>query len=357
MTDHDDGRHQARRGHILDTRILLLYAQNQQDHQPISVTDSSLRAVSLLVTLRQDIFISFLTRTPPPPSPLADDHHYHHHHLLPGIASSSYDRRQSNSNDVENRRLHEASETNNNGQHPVVVDDDYTHAAHVITLTADVLTACHGSGRMSIETWRRLHARLAAWERAKPPSFRPVRYERAATASSLTSATTTPSSSVGGGGVGEGGGGGGVACNGCGGGGGGGKGEGQQQQQPPRFFPRIWFANDCHIGAQLYSDVCRILLLVHDPSLPTLGLDRAKATQRVDGKVRGYVRRMCGVAVSHPNCQPAASVTGMVIAMCGDRFTDREEQEELLRIIEKSEAHLTWPYLKAGEQLRTYWGR
>ena len=39
-------------------------------------------------------------------------------------------------------------------------------------------------------------------------------------------------------------------------------------------------------------------------------------TQRVDGKVRGYVRRMCGVAVSHPNCQPAASVTGMVIAMC-----------------------------------------
>ncbi|KAK0664273.1 hypothetical protein DIS24_g690 [Lasiodiplodia hormozganensis] len=314
MTDHDDGRHQARRGHILDTRILLLYAQNQQDHQPISVTDSSLRAVSLLVTLRQDIFISFLTRTPPPPSPLAEDHHYHHH-LLPGISPSSYDHRRpsNNNNDVENRRrLHESSDTI---AAPVVVDDDYTHAAHVITLTADVLTACHGSGRMSIETWRRLHARLAAWEQAKPPSFRPVRYERAATASSLTSATTTPSSSVGGGGVGEGGGGGGVACNGCGGGGGGGKGEGQQQQQP-RFFPRIWFANDCHIGAQLYSDVCRILLLVHDPSLPTLGLDRAKATQRVDGKVRGYVRRMCGVAVSHPNCQPAASVTGMVIAMC-----------------------------------------
>lgn len=227
--DHDDGRHQARRGHILDTRILLLYAQNQQDHQIISVTDSSLRAVSLLVTLRQDIFISFLTRTPPPPSPLADDHH----HLLPGISSSSYDHHQPNSNNVESRRLRESAEPNN-GQHVAaapIVDDDYTHAAHIITLTADVLTACHSSGRMSIETWRRLHARLTAWERAKPPSFRPVRYERAATASSV-------------GGVG-GEGGGGVACNGCGGGGGGGGGK-AEGQQPPRFFPRIWFANDCH---------------------------------------------------------------------------------------------------------------
>lgn len=36
----------------------------------------------------------------------------------------------------------------------------------------------------------------------------------------------------------------------------------------------------------------------------------------VDEKVKQYVRRMCGVALSHPQSQPAISITGMVIAMC-----------------------------------------
>lgn len=70
------------------------------------------------------------------------------------------------------------------------------------------------------------------------------------------------------------------------------------------------------VGAQLYSDVCCILLLVHDPCLPALGLDREVAVRRIDERVRGYVRRMCGVAVSHAQNQPATSITGMVIAMC-----------------------------------------
>lgn len=70
------------------------------------------------------------------------------------------------------------------------------------------------------------------------------------------------------------------------------------------------------VGAQLYSDVCRILLLAHDPRVPALGLDRGSAARGVDERIRGYVRRMCGVAVSHPQCQSATSVTGMVIAMC-----------------------------------------
>lgn len=75
-------------------------------------------------------------------------------------------------------------------------------------------------------------------------------------------------------------------------------------------------ADDWTVGAQLYSDVCRILLLVHDPHLPSLGLDRGNTVRYVDEKVKQYVRRMCGVALSHPQSQPAISITGMVIAMC-----------------------------------------
>ncbi|KAF2142693.1 uncharacterized protein K452DRAFT_270538 [Aplosporella prunicola CBS 121167] len=242
-------------GHILGTHILLRAKEN--------TTDSSLRAASLQVALRQEIFISFLTRTPIPP--LAD--------------YLNIDRTTSPT-------------------------DDYTWAVRMIAFTADVLSFCYGHSGRDTGSWQRLNDYLEEWTRCKPQSFRPIHYER----------------------------------KGCG------------------YFPKIWFANDCHIGAQLYSDVCRILLLVHDPRMPSLGLDRSIAMKRVDNRVRHYVRRMCGVAISHPQVQPAASVTGMVIAMCGDRFSEKDEQQQLLHILKQSEAHLTWPHLKTHERLSQYWG-
>lgn len=39
----------------------------------------------------------------------------------------------------------------------------------------------------------------------------------------------------------------------------------------------------------------------------------------------------------------------------GDRFEEREDQDQLLSILERSEAHLTWPHLRAHEQLSRYW--
>ncbi|KAL1632399.1 hypothetical protein SLS56_003641 [Neofusicoccum ribis] len=120
------------RGHILGTHILL---RAQETPSPTS----SLRAASLLVALRQEIFISFFTRTAV--QPLAD--------YLPISRSSS------TSPD----------------------DSDYAWAVRAIALAADALTFCHGQAGKSVEGWQALRARLDAWQRGKPPSFAPVRHE------------------------------------------------------------------------------------------------------------------------------------------------------------------------------------
>ncbi|GME26688.1 arca-like protein [Neofusicoccum parvum] len=122
------------RGHILGTHILL---RAQETPSPTS----SLRAASLLVALRQEIFISFFTRTAV--QPLAD--------YLPISRSSS----SSASPD----------------------DSDYAWAVRAIALAADALTFCHGQAGKSVEGWQALRARLDAWQRGKPPSFAPVRHE------------------------------------------------------------------------------------------------------------------------------------------------------------------------------------
>ncbi|OJD32327.1 arca-like protein [Diplodia corticola] len=188
MSDVDD--HRQNRGHILGTHILLRAREE-------IARDSGLRIASLLVTLRQEIFISFLTRTPV--QPLANFLHL---------------------------------------DRTTAPADDDTWAARVIALSADIVTFCYGPGGRSAEEWQRLHDHLERWEREKPLWFRPVLYVK----------------------------------------------EGDSGGP----FPKIWFSNDSHIGAQLYSDVCRILLLVHDPSLPALGLDREIAVRHMDERVRGW---------------------------------------------------------------------
>ena len=40
----------------------------------------------------------------------------------------------------------------------------------------------------------------------------------------------------------------------------------------------------------------------------------------------------------------------------GERFTERAEQEALIKLMENAEAHVVWPCLRATERLKNAWG-
>jgi hypothetical protein len=67
----------------------------------------------------------------------------------------------------------------------------------MIAHTADTLNYCNGSGTKTHSQWRKLWEYLETWEKATPPSFRPV-FEEAS------------------------------------------------DPENGKIFPDIWFANDCH---------------------------------------------------------------------------------------------------------------
>lgn len=90
------------------------------------------------MTLRQEIFISFLTRTPV--QPLAD--------FLP----------------IDRTATSPA--------------DDYTWAVRAIALASDVVTFCYGPDGRNVETWNRLREYLEDWERGRPASFGPLCYAK-----------------------------------------------------------------------------------------------------------------------------------------------------------------------------------
>ncbi|KAM0545315.1 hypothetical protein ACHAPJ_011387 [Fusarium lateritium] len=243
-------------GHTLGVNIFTM----SQD--PLYSNHSLCRA-SLLIAIRQEIFISFNTRKPP--QPLAQ---------RCGIVKS------------------------------IDPADDYTWAWRIIIHTEAVLSSVYGETTQSIEEWDELSRYLDDWERYRPPSFNPV----------------------------------------------------WSSEGSDRFFPEVIFANDFHVAGQQYADICRILLVAHDPRILSLGLDRLEFSRSLDVKIRQLVRNLCGIATSNTKHQPALFTAGMAVAACGDWFTSREEQEQLIEVVRAAEAHMGWAFLKQQERLCELWG-
>lgn len=62
------------------------------------------------------------------------------------------------------------------------------------------------------------------------------------------------------------------------------------------------------------------------------------------------------MAVSNPNTAPNWVTASMAVVMCGERFTDRAEQEALLGILEVTERGNAWPTGTAARTLQETWG-
>ncbi|OQD87457.1 hypothetical protein PENSOL_c077G02280 [Penicillium solitum] len=121
-------------------------------------------------------------------------------------------------------------------------------------------------------------------------------------------------------------------------------------------FPELWYLNNCHIAGLQFLDLARILLTVYNPRLPRLGTGQRTAMRSVDRKVRAIVLRICGIAYSNQHSPPGLVIASTAIGMCGDRFTDRLEQEALLEVLLKVQDEHAYATLRTREQLKEAWG-
>lgn len=185
--------------------------------------------------------------------------------------------------------------------------DDWTWTWRMLAHTADTLLYCNGNGAKSLQRWMELVEYLDVWENAVPTSFRPFYYEKS-------------------------------------------------EPMSGKMFPEMLFANDCHAAGHQYMSMSRIILLAHDPQVALLGPDRLTALQERDAQIKDQVLKICGIAVSNKQFIPVAFAAGVTVGMCGERFTEREEQEALMQILEKTEEHVAWQSLRASERLKRCWG-
>lgn len=199
---------------------------------------------------------------------------------------------------------------------------DVTWTCRIMSHAAQITNYAYSIEPRTKALWDELWLYLEKWDQAKPASFRPLyqssREESGATPPSTSTFIVRPARPVG-------------------------------------KFPEIYFLDDCPVAAQQYFEICKMILLAHDPRTPGLGVGRTEYVRAQEERIRESVRTICGIWLSNPEYAPARALAGLAIGMAGELFTDVFETVQLLDIITEAELHVGWPCLKVSPRLRSFW--
>ncbi|KAI1751344.1 hypothetical protein F4782DRAFT_192122 [Xylaria castorea] len=183
--------------------------------------------------------------------------------------------------------------------------EDYTWSNRAIILLADILNACFGDCPLTSQRWTALNDAAESWTRARPPSFNPFFYREV-------------------------------------------KGSGS--------FPEIWHGSSCHILGIQHHLLAQLFLVQFDPSIPRVGTNRRAAMRTMTQRIEALMRKLCGLGISNQWTPPAMFTACIGIAMFGDHFSERSDQEALAEFLRKTETAHARPTAVIQQQLMKAWG-
>lgn len=82
---------------------------------------------------------------------------------------------------------------------------------------------------------------------------------------------------------------------------------------------------------------------------------RGALHRKTEAQVRTIVLCLCGIASNHPRCQPALVNAVIAITLYGEYFTNQEERDALLVIMNQTMEIHAWPMRKAYQSLQRQW--
>ncbi|KAI4654727.1 uncharacterized protein J4E78_006904 [Alternaria triticimaculans] len=185
--------------------------------------------------------------------------------------------------------------------------NDSIWATRTIAHLGDVSNFVFGEGRNSIARYNQLMDENRSWTQCRPDSFDPYYFR-------------------------------------------------QDRDGSGRNFPDIRFHQKTHVMGTQYNLLAHMLLIVHDPTIPQLGPAHKASRAIVDRTVQDNVRTLCGVAQSNSKWFPCKFVACFAIALVGDRFTIREDQEQLRDLWYACERSHGFPPTATINQLEESWG-
>jgi hypothetical protein len=89
---------------------------------------------------------------------------------------------------------------------------------------------------------------------------------------------------------------------------------------------------------------------------PMISRNANRATHRkAEAEVRSIVLEICGIALCHRQIQPALVNAVIAITLYGEYFTDPEDRDALVGIINMTSDIRAWSMRKPYERLKQQW--
>ncbi|KAK6223252.1 hypothetical protein LQW54_000369 [Pestalotiopsis sp. IQ-011] len=183
--------------------------------------------------------------------------------------------------------------------------DDYSWSNRAVVNLAEVLNFCFSETPRPNTRWTYLNEQCVRWEEMRPPSFEPFYYKEP--------------------GAGD-------------------------------AFPQIWYHSSCHVVGIQHHILAQLLLAQFDPAIPKVGTKRATAVKAIAKRVDHLMRQICGIGSCNQWTPPALFTASMGIAMFGDQFEQRADQEAMLDVLKKTERNHARPTKAIQQQLVRVWG-
>ncbi|VUC33491.1 unnamed protein product [Clonostachys rosea] len=185
--------------------------------------------------------------------------------------------------------------------------DDDTWANRIIVHCAEVMNYCFGNGDRNMVEYQALVDYDQGWLRARPVSWLPIAYS-------------------------------------------------EPLESHHEVFPNILYLNHAIVIGIAHSIYARLLLMCHDDRGPRVGPSARISRKRIDDNIRMQLRELCGIALSNVATRPAMFTACMGVTACGDRFTDKRDQDALLNVLISTETKHSWPTAAAQAHLKRAWG-
>ncbi|KAK9786706.1 hypothetical protein SCARD494_11010 [Seiridium cardinale] len=183
--------------------------------------------------------------------------------------------------------------------------DDYTWSNRAVVNLADVLNFCFAEVAQPSSRWTYLNEQCARWDETRPPSFEPFFFK---------------------------------------------------ERVAPDAFPQIWYHSSCHVIGVQHHILAQLFLVQFDPSIPRVGTKRSAAVKAIANRVDRLMRQICGIGTCNQWTPPALFTASMGIAMFGDQFEERSDQEAMLKVLGKTETNHARPTKAIQQQLMRVWG-
>ena len=122
-----------------------------------------------------------------------------------------------------------------------------------------------------------------------------------------------------------------------------------------RLWPDVWFAEVEHSLATISLTLAKVVLIIHDPTLPRMGYRAEAATAKIKGRIQLLTRELCGIAMSN-DFDPTWNAACTLINTLGPQFiTDPKEQMACLKFLEVAEVKSGWPTQVNRGRLKREW--